>query len=97
MFVQLREVIINDGPQHGLQNIHDGTFFGCTTLQSVHNPYLVLDICYSAFNGSDSCLLSFKYPQEINDFMSANNIGWWNFSFVYHHVHTYSFYSQAIS
>ncbi len=86
---QLGEVIISDGLEHGLRNIYDGTFSGCTSLLTVNIPSSKKDISYSAFDGCDNrhllsddafhgChRLSLVFPQEITDFMSANNIDWW--------------------
>ena len=75
---QLGEVVINDGLEHGLcNNIYNGTFSGCTSLQ-VNIPSSVMDISCSAFAGCDNCHLSLMCPQEIIDFILGSNTFWWN-------------------
>ena len=63
----------------------------CTSLGTVHIPTLVLEISDAAFDHCDRRRLSLVLPQEISDFMSANNIDWWNRGNIHNHVLTFSY------
>ena len=88
---QLEVVIINDMFNHGLCNVLDETFSGCTSLKTVNIPSSAMDTSWSAFSGCDNPSLSLIYSQEIVDFIGEYNISWWNVCTIQYQVHAYSF------